>query len=653
MKILDIITPHETLNENRLTNWFARTFARSAGETAEAKVSSWVDNAIRQIETANPGHAITRTKELKQAESAMVAVVERNPYPDELAKIDSLATSLSEYLISTGRSRVEGGNALETLAELVRKGSIPPPSVYGSKAEFLSDPFIITELRGLATATGTRIELAGSKYIRELAEVRTQVYKEIQNIQPVKTKAQKKKEKEEAELAQTNKDAETLKAKNNLQREINTADDLKLIQATRDGRSFWKRHRIALVFAGTEAGRITTQMGQQLNNIGTWENGWKDGTPIPPEIARYFPEVPEGGVKEGEPSIKARVTDWDGKPYYYRTNQRRYEQAAWYAWHTIMGLWVKQVASGTVAWFAPGIFGKSVALVGVGGVNLSFRLVGKGKWAHSIVEYFNKAWANSPILVKLLGGLSLTSRMLFADYMMTNVVPEQDASQNLAYWINSVVGEATGVPLGAAANATNELGWTDFTPEELADARKGLSLLPDYQSPIELNKALAAISIGAEIEQLPEGYVKEFLINALKTYGVPYIVASNVIVETLKAIIEAGKYILPLMVKAMGTTKGKLPNNNDTPSVAPSAPASVPVAPPVSDTNAQQDQGALSGDQSTSTNTSPAVVKPEVNPQAKPPANARKGKVTPSDNGYLPDPINESLKKRVAQLMKS
>jgi hypothetical protein len=201
---------------------------------------------------------------------------------------------------------------------------------------------------------------------------------------------------------------------------------------------------------------------------------------------------------------------------------------------------------------------------------------------------------------------------------------------------------------------TNNRG---FTPEELADARKGISLLPDYQSPIELNKALAAIIIGAEIEQLPEGYVKEFLINALKTYGVPYIVASNVIVETVKAIIEAGKYILPLMVKAMGTTKGKLPNDNDTPSVAPTAPASVPVAPPVSDTNAQQDQGALSGDQSTSTNTSPAVVKPEVNPQAKPeakpPANARKGKVTPSDNGYLDESINESLKKRVAQLMKS
>jgi hypothetical protein len=309
----------------------------------------------------------------------LVAVVERNPYPDELAKIDSLATSLSEYLIATKRSRVAGDNAIETLADLVRKESIPPPSVYGSKAEFLSDPFIVTEIRGLATATGTRIELAGSKYIRELSEVRTQVYKEIQNIQPVKTKAQTKKEKEEAELAQTNKDAEALKAKNNLQREINTADDLKIIQASRDGRSFWKRNRIALVFAGTEAGRISTQAGQQINNIQTWSNGWKDGTPIPPEIARYFPIVPEGGVKEGAPSIKARVTDWDGKPYYYRTNQRRYEQAAWYAWHTIMGLWMKQVASGTVAWFAPGIFGKSVKLVGVGGVTWSANLVGKGK----------------------------------------------------------------------------------------------------------------------------------------------------------------------------------------------------------------------------------------------------------------------------------
>ena len=650
MKILEIIIPHETLNENRITNWFARPFARSAGNTAEARVSSWVDDAIRQVEAANPGHTITRTKELKQAESALVAVMERNPYPDELAKIDSLATSLSEYLISTGRSRVAGDNAIEIIADLVRKGSIPPPSVYGSKAEFLSDPFIITELRGLATATGARIELAGSKYIRELAEVRTQVYKEIKNIEPVKTKAQKKKEEKAAELAKTKQDAEELRAKNKLQKEINTADDLKILQATRDGRSFWKRNRIALVFAGTEVGRISVQTGQQINNIETWKYGWKDNTPIPPEIAKFFPIVPKDGVKEGEPSIKALVTDWDGKPYYYRTKKQRYEKAAWYAWHTITGLWVKQAASGTVAWFAPGIFGKSVKLVGVGGVTFTANLVGKGKWAHSVVEYFNKAWANSPILVKWLGGLSLTSRMLFADYMMTNVVPEQDASQNLAYWINSVVGEATGIPSGAAAKTSNELGWTEFTPEELADARKGLSLLPDYQNPIELNKALAAISIGADIEELPEGYVKEFLLNGLKTYGVPYIVATNAIIETIKAFVEAAAYIAPLMVKAMGTTKGKLPNNNDTP-VAP--PAALPVAPPPSDANAQQDQGALSGDQSTTTDTTPpAVAKPE----AKPSADARtspSSKIKPSDNGYLDESINESLKRRVAQLMKS
>ena len=652
MKILDIIIPHETLNENVVSRWFTRTFARSAGNTAEAKVSSWVDNAIREIETANPGSAITRTKELKQAESALVAVVERNPYPDELAKIDSLATSLSEYLISTGRSRVAGDNAIETLAALVRQGSIKPPSVYGSKEEFLRDPFIVTEIRGLATATGTRIELAGSKYIRELAEVRTQVYKEIQNIQPVKTKAQKQKEKEEAELAQTNKDAEALKAKNNLQKEINTADDLKLLQNKADLINFWKNQgKLTKYFAGSEFARVSVQASQQVNNIQTWALGYQDGTPIPEEIAKYFPEVPEGGVKEGQPSIKARVLSPTGRPYYYTTKKQRYEKAADYAFSTIAILYFKQLGTGTISWIAPSLTAKTVAWAGG-----KMPLLGKAKWVHTAIELFNKSLANNPKLVKLLGGLSLTSKMLFVDFMMTNVVAEQDSSQNLAYWLNSGLGQITGVPAAAAADATNALGWTELTPEELESARKGLSLLPNYEKSPELNKAWASLMVGSSIEELPNGYAKEFLMDGISTYLVPYAAATNLFVELVMAIVTGAQYVAPLVVKAMGTTSGKLPDSGEKVSPAPAAPP-VPVATPASDANAQQDQGAISGDQSTNTNTSPAVVaKPEVNPQANPPAKKNNGsslKLTPSDSGYVQESINESLKRRVAQLMKS
>jgi hypothetical protein len=645
MKILDIITPHETLTEDILTRWFARSFGRSAGTTAEKKVSSWVDSAIKELEAQAPGHEIKRSTELKRAESALISVMEKNPYPQEEAKIDSIAQALADYLVEDA-GRAIGDNAIGTLVKLVRQKSIKHPSVYGSDKEFLSDPFIVTELQGLVTAAGTRIEMAGSKYIRNLAEAKTQVYKEIKNIQPVKTKEQKKKEEDEAELAKTKQDAEKLGAKNQLQKEINTAEELKIIQATKDGRSFWKRNRIALIFGGTEVGRISLQASQQINNIGEWQDGWKDGTPIPPEIAKFFPVVPDGGVKKGDDSIQALVTDRGGDPYYYRTNQQRYEQAAWYAWQTITNLWLKQVCAGTVAWFAPGITGKSVALVGTAGVVGSFNLVGKGKLAHSIIEFFNKAWANSPILVKTLGGLSLTSRMLFADYMMTNVVPEQDSSQNLAHWINSLVGETTGIPVGAGANATNALGWTNFTPEELENARKGLSLLPKYKDPIELNKALAAISIGASIEELPEGYAKDWLMEGLKTYAVPYSAGSQLILSIFMGIVDAGRYIAPLLVKAAGTTKGKLSNNNDKPIVKPSAE---PVSAPASDPKAGKEQGEL------------ANVPPPDAPASAPvqdrqaPAEVKKPTTDPSLDPYTlkRESVRESLKRRVEKLMRS
>lgn len=659
MKILDIIIPHETLIENRITNWFARTFTRSAGTTAEAKVSSWVDNAIRELETANPGHAITRSKELKQAESALVAVVERNPYPDELAKIDSLATSLSEYLISTGRPSVDGTNAIETLATLVRQGSVKPPSVYGSKEEFLSDPFILSEIRGLATAAGARLEMAGSKYIRELAEARAQVYKEIKNIEPVKTKAQKKKDQEAEELSAKQAETSKIKTDNELQTAKNTAEDLKLLQNKADLVNFWKNQgKLTKYFAGSEFARVSVQASQQINNIQTWSLGYRDNTPIPEEIAKYFPIVPTGGVKEGEPSIKARISSPTGNPYYYRTNKQRYEKAADYAFSTISILYFKQLGTGAISWIAPSLTAKSVAWAGG-----KMPLLGKAKWVHTAIEVFNKSLADNPKLVKLLGGLSLTSKMLFVDFMMTNVVADQDSSQNLAYWLNSGLGQITGVPAAAAAESINALGWAELTPEELESARKGLSLLPNYEKSPELNKAWASLMVGSSIAELPDSYAKEFLMDGVSTYLVPYAAATNLFVELVMAIITGASYVAPLVVKAMGTTSGKLPTINGEQPPAQVTPPAIAASNP----NAAADQTDMSGDSSQTTtsdasqgnnNTSQSNNNNNVPPAvvAKPPANTRtppRGKVTPSDNGYLDESINESLKRRVAQLMKS
>lgn len=671
MKILDIIVPHEILNENRVTNWFARTFARSAGETAEAKVSSWVDNAIRQIEASNPGHAITRTKELKQAESALVAVVERNPYPDELAKIDSLATSLSEYLISTGRSRVEGSNALETLAELVRKGSIKPPSVYGSKEEFLSDPFIVTELRGLATAAGTRIELAGSKYIRELAEVRTQVYKEIQNIQPVKTRAQKKQEKEEAKTLKKQQDTAEIKTDNDLQAAKNTSSKLtleakaleeKLAKNELELAGYMKKQtRVIQFFAGSEAARVFAQFSQQMNNSYQWRNGWQDGTSIPAEIAKNFPDVPDGGIKDpNAPSIKALVkSPFLGEPYFYRTKRQRYTAASDYTQASIFVLMCKQLGTGVVSWFAPGMFGRTVVTTTDFAINTTryIVLLGKAKQAYSILEHINPVLAKNPTLLKILNGFSLTSKMFFADFMMTSVVAEQPASESLAYWLDEALGQSSAYVMGKSTEMTNAFDWTDYTQEELDNASKGLRILPKFEHSPDLNKAWSSLVLFQGLDELensfgPDSYIREWLYNGAQSYLVPSAVVTSVLAQALALVVEAASLVGPLFVKMWGTTRGKAPVNGA--QVAP--PASAASAP-----NASADQSSMSGDNSSTTSSDASQAKvppvntsnsPVVDNNKIPPSNTNK-KLTPSDSGYLDESINENFKKRIAQLMKS
>ena len=646
MKILDIITPHETLNEagnplvRNLERWIIEPlFGKAAAGSVEQRVSAWVEKQL--VDNANPGHVINRTKSLNQAEKQLVSVLERNPYPDDAEKLESIANALAKYLTEQS-STISGDNVMAKLKDILlhdRQGKYVP-SVYQNAGEFLADPFVQREIKGLVTANGERIEMKASKYIKELAEARAGVIKEVKSIQPEKTKAQKKKEADDAEterLGQENR----LKAEKNKSGRLDLEamaleEELAANKLSLD-KFFKSQDKLFKYFAGAEVVRTYIQFQQQVNNIQKWQYGYKDGTPIPDEIAKFFPVVPTAGLQESEPSIQAKVTrPGDGKKYFYRTDKQRYDCASSYAFFTVGLLWVKQLAAGGISWFAPSMTAKTVSYVGG-----KIPIIGKAKVVHNIIELFNNALASSPRLIKILGSISWLSKVFLVDYMMTNVVANQDASENLAYWLNTALEKSTGAVTGAAMDATNAINWSDFTQEEIADARKGLSMLPDYDQAPELGKAWASVVLQGPIESMKEGsYARTFMEDAVATYLIPYAVAQAVLVKAFMLFVDASKYIWPLIGKMIGGTEGKTPVDGEThraptpvtPVVEPPAPVNTPAA--------VQDQGDLSGD--TSTKVEP--VKPNAPAASAPP----RGKVDPS----IFD-VKESLKRRVEKLMRS
>ena len=647
MKILDIITPHETLNEagnplaRNLERWIIEPlFGKAASGSVEQRVSAWVEKQL--VDTAGSGHVINRTKSLNQAEKQLVSVWERNPYPDDVEKIESIANALAKYLTEQSSS-ISGDNVMAKLKDILvhdRQGKYVP-SVYQNAGEFLADPFVQREIIGLVTANGERIEMKSSKYIKELAEARAGVIKEVKSIQPEKTKAQKKKEADDAETLKKQQDTAKIKTDNDLQAAKNTSTKLALeakaleeeLAANKlEIKAFFKsQDKLFKYFAGAEVIRTYVQFQQQVNNIQKWQYGYKDGTPIPEEIAKFFPVVPTAGLQESEPSIQAEVTrPGDGKKYFYRTDKQRYDCASSYAFFTVSLLWVKQLAAGSISWFAPELTAKYVPYIGG-----KIPIIGKAKIVHNIIELFNNALASSPRITKTLGSISWLSKVFVVDYMMTNVVANQDASENLAYWLNTALEKSTGAVAGVAMDATNAINRSDFTQEEIADARQGLSMLPDYDQAPELAKAWASVVLQGPIESMKKGsYARTFMEDAVATYLIPYAVAQAVIIKLVTLVVDATRFIWPIIGKMIGGTEGKPPVDRETHQAPTPVTPVVKPAVTVNDPAAVQDQGNLAGDNRTSTNVEP----PKVN-------------TTNSNPEIDPFIIKESLKREVENLM--
>jgi hypothetical protein len=393
MKILEIITPHETLNEgpkDAIKRFIDKKLVEPVkiffGDRPPQKV---VDELIDSLLAGNNGEQLKRSPEIKQAGSKLVSVIEQSPFRgDDMKKVEALSDSLAEWRVSTGKSIPEG-NTLKTLYTLVEEGSAKVPDTYGSKAEFLRDPFITAELSGNVIGGEHRFATDGNvgKYVRTLTDAKTDVYTEANKIKNPKPSGFDKLVGKMADIVKQNK---LLKSEFN---------PLKLDNIKRG-------------FFLFELDKLWQPYLEQMKLANQWHESKKD---MPQNVADHFPPVPEN-LPSG-----SHVTSKDTlQTYTYSTEDERYECAYhWTVIHLRGALAVQHLTWLAASWSSKVLINKSGTF---------------GKWTWSKVVFNNIAWLQrnphvDQALKAYMSRMSQYSRLLFVDYLTTasNGSPRSDS----------------------------------------------------------------------------------------------------------------------------------------------------------------------------------------------------------------------------------
>ena len=379
MKILEIITPHETLNEagfkdalkGAFDKWVAEPIAIAFGKRRPPKkvVADLIDGMLGEKD----GEVIPRSPELKQAESRLVAIYEKSPYPDDMVKIDAISDSLASYMAHTNKTTVPGTNSIETLYKLVQQDAAPVPKSYGSKQEFLNDTFVTTEIRGLVTPGGQANEMGVGRYVRELTEAKVSVRNEVAKVK-------------DPNVAPVSKAIGSIKEylKQNLTLK-------KLFAPTRVV-------ELKTYFYGFEAWKIIEPALEQAKLIDEWS---ESKTGMPDNVAQHFPPVPT------DLPAGSHVTSINTfKEYTYSTKDERYAVAANWAYMLIAGKLATQIA------LIPVSFGALNLVSDAGGA------AGKLKWVNFALKKL--AWLGKSKMVNAyIAKMTPVARYLFVDYMTT------------------------------------------------------------------------------------------------------------------------------------------------------------------------------------------------------------------------------------------
>jgi len=378
MKILDIIIPNETLNEDWRTT--RKDVINKARRFFKGKPAVAISDEIDEILTRE-GKSTKRSSELAQAEKELIAVDKKVKLSGEdRDAFKEVGDALAKHMAASKTYSLNGQNPLSVLRKVYANDPAKAP-------QWLNTP-------------GAKFkELNDAEYqawLREYAEARTQVLVEIEKTKPVKP--------------------------------IVANDDLVDEIARQEAwfmSSMKKLKTYEWLFLGSEAVKILAQWAQQRNTINKW---MKAGTGMPAEVAQYFPAIPPGGLPAGKEFLTS--TTGDKPERNYSNEKQRYQQAGLWAHDKISAQWWLQMLT-------VGVIGVGTQrfLVATGGT------AGKANWINKGWRLFSQLFGGTGNgkVATALRGLTKTGQMLFVDYMAAATDPNSSYTETYASKIASLI----------------------------------------------------------------------------------------------------------------------------------------------------------------------------------------------------------------------
>jgi hypothetical protein len=613
MKILEIITPHETLDENPRTD--AQELAKQAGTTIRNTANdvgerfniSWlrraesqgVSNHIDQMLT-KAGKDLKRSPDLADAERVLLDLEKTVKY-DRAGKkqFEEIGDTLADALYAQKESRL-WKNPIDELERMYRNS--PNPPTWMSNTSIQLKRFDPEYLEWLTKSVNAKIVARREVDLAKPAPPppKTKAEKEADKLADKEKKEADKLADKEKTVANKELDARELEADVTIATGKDTlkqiANDSKAAGAV--GRWWNSLSTLDKGFFSAEAIRIIIINGQRLSDISEWRQSGN----IPPEVAQYFPKVESPGTE---------TVGGPGKQTVYNTNEQRVNAAANYATFTIIRQALLQLGGlggGLLA-------GNALVKLGGGTINyasqIKILIIGLAPLGKGIVRIVEKipskfgggTWITtsgswiSKLTVGGLKGISQAGKLMMIDYFISAVNPSQP-----------------------------------FVSAPLTDLSNKLSTLSPYKNlqidhPPDINDAVLSLLTLSTWSSIEGFSTSPFVKQMIGTYEAS-LVPIKIFLDTIGMILDVSGVDVPEIDVSVPPAGGKLPGEKNVPTeVKPVKPT--PVVVPVPRENPEV------------TSTSPPAPADITTP------------VTTDNNGIKQRKLEETLKYKVLSRMKS
>lgn len=619
MKILDIIIPNETLDEGSWSDLVAngKKIANDVGEftgikglrNAESRgVSANIDKAL-----SDAGKDLKRSKGLAAAEKELLDLEKTiNLKSGSKKDFDIMAEYLANQLIKNE------GNGAKLLAPL----EVPTLKI----REFAKTGADITPenawMKNIKTSQDFDSEF--NDWLRQSVNARIKIKQEIDNAPLAPTPPKTKEEKEADDAAAEKKETDDLAnqaSREESKAKISTAN--RIIKENKKAEKalvkWWELNQFDYGFLSLEAVRIFVQNLARYKDVEEWEQKGE----IPADVATYFPKV----IKEGVPQTSKDPKD----PKEYWDEKSRVEQAATWMKSRIIQQAVSQVGGlGFGMFMGQGLIGLGGGTMGKASWMKNFftpfisltgvlaRKVG-GKRGNAVADATAKA---SEGIITGLGYLSQAGKMMMADYWASAVTDQQTITK----------------PLTTYSNKLPDSVWASLKVDHVPD----------------INKAF--VNLYAMVMLSDSNYQDSEFIKMLWGGLIASSVPAQLPYTPLLAAVQALRRYFSIDTNLVPPAKGKIPGKDN---VAPEQTTT-------GDTGSSTEADNISGENPSGTTTTTTTL-PEpreagvaaANDQRSPPAvdNGKKVRRSQPDTASkvpgFDESINENLKRRVAQLMKS